>query len=65
MKKGHKLVWVGFCDDKPHVYACEEDGGGCVAVYNTRRQALEKYQDVRRATLVISSPRRDKAGNTP
>lgn len=53
MKKDHKLVWVGFSDGKPHVYACEEDGTGCVAVYNTRREARAKYQDVRRARLVI------------
>ena len=56
MKKDHQLVWVGFCDGKPHVYACEMDGTGCVAVYRTKREASEKYHDVRRATLVFGSP---------
>lgn len=53
MKKEHQLVWVGFSDGAPHVYECEQDGAGCVAVYRTRRQARVHYQDVRRATLVI------------
>lgn len=63
MKKDHKLVWVGFSDSRPHVYKCDVDGAGCVAVYNTRREARLKYKDVRRATLVFGSPLRDSGLN--
>jgi hypothetical protein len=46
-------VWVGFSDDVPHVYNCEEDGR-CIAVYPTRKAAREKYEDVRPADLFIA-----------
>lgn len=53
------LVWVGYCDDRPHVYDCEEDGR-CVAVYPSRKAAREKYEDVRRAMLTIDEPKRKR-----
>lgn len=53
-----KRVWVGFSDGKPHVYTCETDGRHCVAVYGSKAAALESYEDVRRAELIIDEPSR-------
>lgn len=43
-------VWVGFSDDKPHAWS---DGRTrYVAVFKTRREARENYEDARRMWLV-------------
>ena len=48
-----KRVWVGIVDGKPHAFDCDVDGAGCVAVYTTKKEAQRKYQDVRRAELIV------------
>jgi hypothetical protein len=49
-------VWVGFLNDRPHVY---QDGGARVfAVYVSKAAAAWAYRDVRKARLVFEAPRR-------
>jgi len=55
-----KRVWVGFSDDKPHIFTCETDGRHCVAVYGSKAAAREKYEDVRCAKLIVDEPARKR-----
>ena len=60
MKKKMR-VWIGFSDDVPHVYACEQDGESCVAVYARRKDVADRYDDVRRGELVVDiKPKRER-----
>ena len=59
--KLRKKVYVGFCDGVPHVYACEEDGDSCVAVWAKRKDVAERYDDVRVGELVVDVPRISKS----
>lgn len=59
--KQRMKVYVGFSDGVPHVYACEEDGNSCVAVYAKRKDVAERYEDVRRGELVVEiKPKRKR-----
>lgn len=48
-EKGWKTVWVGFCDDVPHVQKMTEFyGQPFTAVFKTRAEARYCYRDVRK-----------------
>lgn len=46
-------VYVGFSDGVPDVYACEQDGESCVAVYAKRKDVSDRYEDVRVGELTV------------
>lgn len=50
------IAYAGFSDGKPHSYDCDIDGEGCVAIYRRRKDAIKKYQDVRRVMIVYDDP---------
>jgi hypothetical protein len=60
----HRMkVYVGFSDGVPHVYACEEDGESCVAVYAKRKDVAQRYEDVRVGELTVElKPKRRRLG---
>lgn len=50
-------VWVGYSDDKPHIYGDERahmPGVRVLAVYPSRRSAAREYEDIRKATLILA-----------
>lgn len=53
--KQRMKVYIGFSDDMPHVYACEQDGESCVAVYAKRKDVAERYEDVRVGELIVET----------
>ena len=58
--KQRMKVYVGFSDGVPHVYSCEEDGDSCVAVWAKRRDASDRYDDVRVGELIVDVPPKRK-----
>lgn len=64
-QNGIKIVraWIGFSDGKPHSYqSCAEDLKTVWAVFKTRKEGREAYEDVRRCDLVIRTNRGTKHG---
>lgn len=46
-------AWMGFVDDKPHLYRQDGNGHQVFGLYIKKKEAKRAYEDVRKVSIVF------------